>query len=277
LANSFNSIIVAGGLSSRLFPLTDENHPKWLLKIGKGSLLEQTIERSKDLYSQNIFLLTSAKQVDLIKYKEPNLQKFGEPEGKNTYASFGLGAFLSFYQDENSLFGFFPADHLVQNTEEYKKTITKAIDLLQTDPNNIITIGIHPTYPSPEYGYLETKGNDVLRFTEKPDENKAQTFLNKGNYYWNSGVFLSSAMFIYEYIRSTDTKTFEILDNISQNLIKNKENDWLNWSELEKISVDYKIMEPLSQQNHIKFFPSTFNWNDIGTFESLKNGGIFDL
>jgi len=277
LSNNFNSIIVAGGLSSRLFPLTDENHPKWLLKIGDGSLLEQTIRRSEDLDSDKIFLLTSSKQLDLIKYQQTKLLKVGEPEGKNTYASFVLGAFLSYYSNKDSLFGFFPADSFIQNRAEFKKTINQATDLLKIDPNNIITIGILPTYPSPEYGYLETEGNQVLRFTEKPDENKAETFLAKGNYYWNAGIFLSSGKFIYEYIKNSDPGTFVTIDKIAKESIENEESGWINWPDLEKISVDYKIMEPLSQENKIKFVPSSFDWNDIGTFESLKDVGIFDL
>jgi mannose-1-phosphate guanylyltransferase len=270
--NSIVSVIAAGGLSSRLFPLTDGNHPKWLLNIGGSSLLQQTIDRINTITEvSQILVITNINQRKLVPTeieKQAKVSFFSEPTGRNTYATFVLGAYLASKIDPNSKIVFSPADHLINDIQKYQITINSALDKVN---QNIVVCGLLPSFPATDYGYINGDGNQVWRFVEKPDQLTAEQYLLEGNYYWNSGIFVTSTSFVLSFIENHDEETIFAIKELVEN------QNYEKWNQLNSISVDYQLIEPLSDQNKIAMVKATFDWSDVGGFSELKNTQIFDI
>jgi mannose-1-phosphate guanylyltransferase len=274
----FVAIIAAGGESRRLQPLTDENHPKWLLNIDGKSLLERTVERiklvqnsSKGALKVSVIVITSSQQAELAKNvinKYSDTEVISEPSKRNTYATLVLGSLLAERKNTTAKLGFFPADHRILDTQGFVRTIIDAIN--QTN-HDLTTIGILPSFPSCEYGYIERLNDRVLQFVEKPNRERAQEYIQAGNYLWNSGMILASVDFLIEELKQNDIQNFNLVKQYLETGTEAK------WNEVEKISADYKLLEPLSKTQKMRVVQAEFDWSDIGDFEALKNTTIFKL
>jgi mannose-1-phosphate guanylyltransferase len=276
--NNFVAIIAAGGESRRLQPLTDENHPKWLLNIDGKSLLEQTVERIQTIQNfsnkelkVSVIVITSVEQADLARNavkKYADTEVIFEPTKRNTYATLILGSLLAQREQSTAQLGFFPADHRIQDTEGFVRTVIKAI---KHEHHGLTTIGIEPSFASREYGYIETENDRVLQFVEKPNLERAQEYIRAGNYLWNSGMILAPMKFLTTELKKNDLYNFDLVKQYLETGIEG------SWNKVEKISADYKFLEPVSKTGKMRVVRAEFDWSDIGDFEALKKTPIFNL
>lgn len=241
-------VILCGGTGPRLWPLSTTSHPKQLLPIlSDKSLLEQTILRLLSITAkENIYITTSDRNVNQIKNIAKSLLPinniFVEPDKKNT----ALAIYFTLSQlaklDQNTVVSFLPSDHFISPNIKFKIDLNKA-GQIAIQNSSIVTIGIHPSFPNPSYGYL-LKSN---KFIEKPDKIHALKYIVNGAL-WNSGIYTST---IKTYLSEFD-KHF-----------KNP-----SYSKSKPLSFDKAISEKTKNIEHIK---ATFDWSDVGEWGSIFN------
>jgi len=182
--------------------------------------------------------------------------------------------------DPDAVLGLFPSDHVIADPAEYRATLAKGIEIAAAG-DNIVVLGIRPTRPETGYDYIEAGAPDydgslrVRRFTEKPDLATARHFLDAGNYFWNSGMFLWRADTLANALREHLPNTAPLLEKIAAAYGTRKFADTFRklYPKCENISIDYAVLEPRSAkgeaQSHIFCLPSDFGWNDLGSWTAL--------
>ncbi len=269
------AVIMAGGKGERFWPLSREKVPKQLLPLlGERSLLQETIDRIQPLVSsKDILIVTRRPLGKAVERQLPQVPKkniISEPVGRNTAACIGLAAKKI---KEDAVMIVLPADHMVKPRKKFLDTLKMAIALAQ-ETENLITIGIKPTYPATGYGYIEAGaieeqkgiGNKpqvfkVKRFVEKPNQRRAESFLKSGRFFWNSGMFIWRKSVFLEAIAKYMPSLYRGLEMVSsQNISK-------LYPRLPNISIDYGIMEKARNRLVI---PANFSWEDLGSWESLE-------
>jgi len=212
-----------------------------------------------------------------------------EPSGKSTAPAIGLAAHHLLKKDPEAVMGLFPADHLITNIEAFTKTVKSTIKVASTE-NFLFTFGIKPTFPATGYGYVQVdKDVDILSsplagdtqiyksktFAEKPDANTAKLFLKSGEFFWNSGMFVWKAESIINKINRFLPETGEILKSIANNIGTSKYDRVTakKWKTIESISIDYGVLEQSSQINVVK---AEFDWNDVGSWDTVYKIGEKD-
>jgi mannose-1-phosphate guanylyltransferase len=281
----FYPVILAGGRGTRFWPLSRKRRAKQLLALdGKQTMIQQTVGRLLPLASARRFwIITNNDLRPAILRQLPKLdakQVLAEPVGRNTAPAIGLAAFLLQRLDPDAVLGLFPSDHVIANPDEYRATLRKGIEIAAAG-ENIVVLGIRPTRPETGYGYIEAGATDangslrVRRFTEKPDLTKAKQFLDAGNYFWNSGMFLWRADTLANALREHLPNTAPILEKIAATFGPRKFAGTFRrlYPKCENISVDYALLEPRSAkgegQSRIFCLPSDFGWNDLGSWTAL--------
>ncbi|WP_111709987.1 mannose-1-phosphate guanylyltransferase [Lutibacter citreus] len=262
--NQITHVILTGGIGSRLWPLSRKSQPKQYLDLFENkSLFEMTVERNSGLVN-NIIVVGN---VDNCHLSREILQKTKtgyidiiEATPRNTTAAIVFAALAA---DVNDILIVTPSDHVIEGHLAYEETIKNAVEKAKDD--FIVTFGIVPTKPETGYGYIEYKDDEVLSFVEKPNLEKAQEYLKSNQFLWNSGMFCFKASVILEEIKKFTPDIYEKA-KIAWNHNKNGNLD-LNLSlEIPAISIDYSVMQKSSK---IKVVPATFQWSDLGSFESL--------
>ena len=172
-------------------------------------------------------------------------------------------AFAAFAAQAEDILLVTPADHIIEDGEEYKKAIGNAVQLAAE--NFLVTFGVHPTKPETGYGYIEFKGDNVLSFREKPDKETANSFLKTGNFLWNSGMFCFKAGIYLEELKKYSPEVYQK----SLQAWEKAENGKLELEtslQIPAISVDYAVME---KSDKIKVVKADFEWSDMGSFEAV--------
>ena len=261
------AVIMAGGKGERFWPLSREKFPKQLLSlIGKKSLLQETVDRLQPLISpQDILVVTRRSLARAIKRQLPQIPRkniISEPVGRNTAPCIGLAAKMI---KEDAVMVVLPADHIIKPRRKFLDTLKKAITLAKKT-ENLITIGIKPTYPATGYGYIEAGNKEkqqvfrVKRFVEKPDKKKAERFLKTGRFFWNSGMFVWRKSVVLEAIGKYMPSLYQKLQMVSSKNISKL------YPGLPNVSIDYGIME---KAKNSLLIPADFSWEDLGSWESL--------
>jgi mannose-1-phosphate guanylyltransferase len=281
----FYPIILAGGRGTRFWPLSRKRRAKQLLALdGKQTMIQQTVARLAPMTaSKNFWIITNGDLRLAILRQLPKLsarQVIAEPVGRNTAPAIGLAAFLLLRHDPDAVLGLFPSDHVIADPAQYRETLVQAVEIASAG-DNIVVLGIRPTRPETGYGYIEAGAPDrhgllrVSRFTEKPDLAKATQFLEAGNYFWNSGMFLWRASTLANALREHLPNTAPLLEKIAAAYGTPKFADTFRklYPKCENISIDYAVLEPRSakgeSQSHIFCLPSNFGWNDLGSWTAL--------
>lgn len=258
------TVILSGGVGSRLWPLSRKNNPKQYLKIfGGKSLFNLAIERNIALSS--LFLVVGNKDNFLLSERELETfdiqyQKVVEAVPRNTAAAIAFSAFAC---DAEDILLVVPSDHIIEDVEAYQTSVKRAVEL--ASEGYIVTFGLKPTKPETGYGYIESDGEVVLSFREKPNRNTAADFLKAGNFYWNSGMFCFKASVLLEELKKFEPKIYQE----AYNTWKNAQDGVLNKEDMMKIpskSIDYAVME---RSDKIRVVKGDFGWSDLGSFESL--------
>ncbi len=281
----FYPVILAGGRGTRFWPLSRKRRAKQLLALdGKHTMIQQTVARLAPMAAPSRFrIITNEDLRSAIARQLPKIsarQIVAEPAGRNTAPAIGLAAFLLLRHDPDAVLGLFPSDHVIADTAEYRATLNRGIEIAAAG-ENIVVLGIRPTRPETGYGYIEAGELDrdgslrVRRFTEKPDLATARQFVEAGNYFWNSGMFLWRADTVANALREHLPNTAPLLEKIAAAYGTRKFADTFRklYPKCENISVDYAILEPRSakgeNQANIFCIPSDFGWNDLGSWTAL--------
>ncbi len=256
--------------------------PKQFVKLfNNKSLFQLTVERNKEICEQQ-FIVSNAEQyflaVDQLDEIRHTQNKFLlEPVGRNTAPAIAL-ACLALDPEEIVLIS--PSDHLIKNKEAYEKVLQEAKVLAQE--NNLVTFGITPQFAETGFGYIESEGNDVKAFHEKPDLKTAQSYVDAGNYYWNSGIFCFKAGLFLEELQQYSPAIYEA-STLAFNHTNNTDMIRIAHDDMQAIpedSIDYAVMEKSSK---VKVVASDIGWSDLGSFDALaeefskdENGNSID-
>jgi len=277
-------VILAGGRGTRFWPLSRKKRAKQLLALdGTQTMIQQTVARLLPLSPAKQFWIIANDDLRPAILKQlPKLSKaqvLAEPMGRNTAPAIGLAAFLLLREHPDAVIGMFPSDHVIADEESYRTTIERGVEIAAAG-ENIVVLGIRPSRAETGYGYIEAGSvfsGEVLRvrrFTEKPDAEKAATFVAAGNYFWNSGMFLWSARTLADALREHLPKTASLLEEVAAAFGTRKFAATFRrlYPRCENISVDYAVLEPRSakgEQGNIFCLPADFGWNDLGSWTAL--------
>ena len=273
---------MAGGVGSRFWPLSTEQEPKQFLDmLGTGkSLLQMAFQRFEQVVPrENIYILTNAgyeqKVIDQLKIE--SAQVLCEPDRKNTAPCIAYATAKINKKDANAVMIVSPSDHLILNESQFYLDLETGINEASTS-NNLVTFGVKPTRPDTGYGYIEFNQSEsssgsiqkVKQFREKPELEQAQKFLDKGNFYWNSGMFAWKASSIINSFKSHAKELYDIFIKNDVSYNTNEEYEFLSksFSQCQNISIDYAILE---HESNISLVLCSFDWSDLGTWGSLKN------
>ena len=273
-------VIMAGGIGSRLWPLSTPERPKQfidILGVGK-SLIQLTVERFLPVCAPDHFwVVTSERYVDIVREQLPSVpedQILAEPVGRNTapciaYASWKIG---KKYPGANIVVT--PADALVLKTAEFAETIGKAL-AVTAESDAIVTVGIAPTRPETGYGYIQAsepirgKVVKVNAFKEKPDLPTAESYLADGHYFWNAGIFVWNVGTIVRELRTFAPQIAGVMDELAPSFYTDGEGEALGrlFPTCEKVSIDYAVME---KSRNIHVIAEDLGWSDLGSWGSVK-------
>jgi len=274
-------VILAGGVGSRLWPLSREAHPKPFIKLDDGeSLIQKAYLRALDIPGVEEVLTVTNRDLFFYtkdEYEQAGVQTGGifnsfilEPFGRSSSAAIGLAAhYVKQKYGDDCILLIFPADHLIQNQAAFLLAINQAIELACQE-NLLVTFGIQPDSPQTGYGYIHAEGCWVKSFVEKPDLETAKEYLAQGNYFWNSGMFCLKVNLI---LQEMENFCPEILTG-TLNCLKNASvSNGKNWSQLEiseqsfktipEISIDYAVFE---KSKNIGIIACDIGWSDIGSW-----------
>lgn len=263
------NLILCGGSGTRLWPISRTLMPKQFVKLFDGESLFQRTVRVNSSFCKLQYVISNAEQYFLAKDQLTSMNASGpkfllEPVGRNTAPAIAL-ACLSLDPDAVVLVS--PSDHLIQDAEAYAKVVNRAREL--AEEGNLVTFGIQPNYPETGYGYIESKGEDVLRFVEKPDRETAEKYVESGNFYWNSGIFCFK---VGTFIAELEKYAPAMLESCRTAFQQAPREGTLVRVQLEDMlaipanSIDYAVME---RSKCVKVVPSSIGWSDLGSFESL--------
>jgi mannose-1-phosphate guanylyltransferase len=275
-------LVMAGGSGTRFWPRSRSVKPKQYLSLfGEGSLLESTIGRfEKFISAENIYIVSGKSQSAVLEEQTPTVPRRNliyEPVGKNTLPCIGLAALFAAKDDPEGVMVVSPSDHLIQDDELFRDTVLAAANIAR-EKDGLVTIGITPGYPATGYGYVQVENQlqdknsirqfKVKRFVEKPGYEQAAAYLEQGNFYWNSGLFVFKVSVFLDAVKKYAPALYADLLKIGEHIGKPSFEDVLDkiYREIESISIDYGIME---HADNIYLVEGNFRWNDLGSWESV--------
>jgi mannose-1-phosphate guanylyltransferase len=276
------AIIMAGGGGTRLWPVSRKNRPKQLLPLlDDRTLFQSTVMRLENLFPpERILVVTLADQAGIMQEQAPEIPLENyliEPTPRGTASVVGLSAAVLNQRDPDAMMAVLPSDHFIRNRDLFHYLLRAAFDV--AEKGYLVTLGITPTYPSTAYGYIQ-QGDAlngefkypvyaVKRFIEKPNEQKAQDFLRKGDHSWNSGMFIWCAKDILNEIKKQIPVLSDVVTKISASWDTTQRDEVLDtlWYDLKNVTVDYGVME---NAEHVAVLPAGgLGWSDVGSWNSL--------
>ena len=270
-------VIMAGGIGSRFWPKSRQAMPKQFLDIlGTGkSFIRHTFERFEKLIPADHFLVvTNRKYKQLVLEHLPELkpeQVLCEPIGRNTAPCIAYAAYTLLKKDPDAEMVVTPSDHLILNEEDFRAIISEGMAFASAN-QALVTVGIKPTRPDTGYGYIQVSDNQPLSkvkcFTEKPNLELAQTFLQCGEFFWNSGIFIWTVGAIVEAFEKYLPEHHALFTDLMPALGTEEEDRAVEkvFAECRAISIDYGVME---KAENVYVRCGEFGWSDVGTWGSV--------
>lgn len=280
----FFAVIPAGGVGTRLWPLSRAAAPKFLHDLtGSGStLIRATYDRLEPISGNRILIVTGDAHREAVCRQLPELRDEDlvlETEPKDSAAAIGLAAAILFTRDPETIMGSFAADHVISPNEKFQEAVREAIYTAAT--GKIVTIGIKPTHPSTGFGYIQMgksldvqgapNAHDVAKFVEKPSAEIAEQYVASGDYSWNAGMFVAPVELMLRHLKANEPVLYEGLmeialawDTPERIAVKNR-----IWPTLPKIAIDYAVAEPAADAGDVAVVPADFSWDDVGDFAAI--------
>lgn len=303
------AMIMAGGAGTRLWPMSRKDQPKQLLPLIRRahtggaaagtaphqpvSLIELAAQRLDGLVDkERRYICTGEgyrKAIHLALPQLPDEQILGEPSARDTVNAVGFTAAVLAKKDKDAIFAVFTADHVIEPLDKFKARVDLGFRLVEADPKRLVTFSIKPTYPATGFGYVErgapipssgpggVKATDglaflVARFVEKPNIQRAQAYVESGQFGWNSGMFVWKAQTVLDCIRRFKPEAYEGLMKIQAAWGTKDQDKVLHevYPTLPKISVDFAIMEPASTDKEVSVCTVLMDlaWLDVGSWPS---------
>lgn len=279
--SNFYAVIMAGGQGTRLWPVSRRKTPKQFLPFGSEKpLLRETFLRLLPLFTAKEIIISTVPefvaQIKKILPEVPDKNYIVEPALRGNAPACGLVSATLEKRDPGSGAIFLPADALIQNPDNFIKTLKIGQKVIEKHPDHIVTLGIVPNKPSVDLGYIEIDKKidfsspvfKVKRFVEKPDFETAEKYLISKKFYWNAGIFVWENSHILSLYKKFMPKTYISLEKITRVIGTKEEKDVLKteYEKTEKTSIDFGIMEKIKE---ILVIPADFGWSDAGTWGSL--------
>lgn len=272
-------VLLSGGVGSRLWPVSRELHPKQLLPLaGDFSMLQDTLARTAGLDAADPVVVCNDDHRFMVaeQLRQINIEPAAlilEPAGRNTAPAVALAALQLLKQDAQALMLVLPADHLIQDVEAFTAAVAKALPLAES--GRLMTFGVVPTQPETGYGYIQCGAReaeavfDLKRFVEKPDAETAQSYLDAGDYLWNSGMFLMRAATYLEQLRQHAPAMLEACEAAMAGA--SRDLDFVRpevaaFSACPSDSIDYAVMEKTDLGAVVSL---DCGWSDIGAWSAL--------
>jgi mannose-1-phosphate guanylyltransferase len=276
------AVIMAGGGGTRLWPVSRKERPKQLLPLlDDKTLFQSTVMRLENLFPpERILVVTVADQARIMQEQAPEIpfeNYLIEPAPRGTASVVGLAAAVLHHRDPEAMMAVLPSDHFIRNRDLFHYLLRAAFEV--AEKGYLVTLGITPTNPSTAYGYIQQgealsggykyPAYAVERFVEKPDEQKAQEFLRKGDHSWNSGMFIWCAADILKEIKKQMPALSGVVTKVSASWDSPQKDELLSslWHDLKNVTVDYGIME---NAELVAVLPAGgLGWSDVGSWNSL--------
>lgn len=277
---------MAGGIGSRFWPMSCEDKPKQfidIMSVGR-TFIQQTFDRFKTITPvENFVVVTSSKYKDLVLEQLPELdesQVLCEPMRRNTAPCIAYAAYNILAKNPEATMVVTPSDHLILKQDEFEAVISNAMDIASKE-DMLITIGIKPSTPETGYGYIQVDSkhseevSKVKTFTEKPNLELAKVFVESGEFFWNSGIFIWSLRSIMKALNIFLPGVTALFEKGLDLYNTPAEREFVEniYPECQNISIDYGIMEHAS---NVLMAHADFGWSDVGTWGSLYNMGEKD-
>lgn len=267
-------VLLAGGTGTRLWPMSTKSRPKQFVPLfGTSSLFQITVKRftniprSEDLFKFHSPLVVTNSSYSYMVHsqlEELNIKEYDvleEPAVRDTGPAIALATKHILKKDPNAIILLVPADHYLPDPEEFYDIINKGLSQIS---DRIVIFGINPTKPETGYGYIERGeliGNDcyeVVNFREKPNKNIAQEYIDNGNYFWNSGIYLFRGKILMDDFREHCPEVYTPIINL--------DDSYKGFENIPAISIDYAITE---KSLKIVMVDSPIKWSDVGSWDGL--------
>lgn len=283
----FHAVIPAGGVGSRLWPLSRAAAPKFLHSLsGSGeSLLRDTWQRVAPISGEGrIMVVTGRAHGAAVQEQIPELDAANlvlEEEPRDSSAAIGLAAAILARREPEVIIGSFHADHIVRGVASFGQAVRQAIEA--ADRGYIVTIGVTPTEPATGFGYIRATGPApdapvallADSFVEKPDLDTALGYLQSGDFLWNAGMFVARAETLLEEMRRSRPALVAGLDELAAAWDTEGRADAVRrvWPTLERVAIDYTVAEPAAAAGRFAVVPGRFTWFDVGDFATIAKLG----
>lgn len=279
----FHAVIPAGGVGTRLWPLSRAAAPKFLHDLtGSGqTLIRATWDRLVPL-AAGMLVVTGEAHREAVCRQLPDLADEDlvlEPEPKDSAAAIGLAAAILWLRDPETIMGSFAADQVIGPVEVFQDAVAQAVATAAT--GRIVTIGITPTHPATGFGYIRSGRRlgvegapdalDVAAFVEKPDQKVAERYVASGRYLWNAGMFVAPVALMLEHLEANEPELHAGLMEIARAWDTPERDEVMArvWPGLKKTAIDYAVAEPAATAGDVAVIPGTFTWDDVGDFAAI--------
>lgn len=281
MSGSFYAVIPAGGSGTRLWPVSRQGRPKFLLPLpGPRTMIQETVHRLAPLAdASRVIVITGAKHADEVRRQLPEVpaaQVVIEPLARGSGPAIGLGAAIVAKRDPDALMGSFAADHVVTEPDVFENAVRAAIEVARQ--GYLVTIGIQPSYAETGYGYIcrgDALGTfcdlEVCRvdeFKEKPNLAVATRYVESGQYLWNASMFVWKASTLLEEMRRYLPDVAAALARIADAWDTPEQQRVFDeiWPTIAEVTIDEGILE---RSDRVAVVPGLFGWTDLGDWHGF--------